>query len=88
MGNKFDELYQKVKQEMNESKADDGDGKVESKEELKGMAMEIGKEIFGDDLDEKKIDAIVDEIISQNTDENNKVDWETAAGSVQSALTS
>jgi 6-phosphogluconate dehydrogenase len=60
--------------------SDDGDGKIESKEELKSYAMEIAKEIF-DDVDEKKIDSIVDNAIKKSDG-----DWEKASGIVKSSL--
>lgn len=62
---------------------------VENKEDLKNMAREIAKEAFGEEnVDEDKIDGIVDEAISDSTDEEGNVDWENAAGIVVGAYQS
>jgi len=65
------------------AEADDGDGKVESKEELKTYAMTLAKKAFGDDVDEGKIDDMVDNAI-----EKSEGDWEKAAGIITGSFNS
>ena len=59
------------------TESDDGDGKIESKEELKSYAMTLAKKAFGDDVDASKVNGIVDKAIKDS-----KGNWETAAGMV------
>ena len=53
------------------------EGKVSSKEDLMGYAMTLAKNAFGDEVDEDKVESIVDNAI-----EKSEGDWEEAAGIV------
>ena len=90
---KFEEKYNKImeiltegckKKKMNES--DDGDKKVENEKELTSYAMEMAKEVFGDETDEEKVKSIVKNAIEKATKDGN-VDWGSASGIVQTSFT-
>ena len=53
------------------------EGKVSSKEDLMGYAMTLAKNAFGDEVDESKVESIVDNAI-----EKSDGDWAEAAGIV------
>lgn len=57
--------------------SDDGDGKVESKEELLSLAMTMAKKAFGDKVDSEKVKGVVDNAIKDSSG-----DWEKASGIV------
>ena len=79
---KFEKLFE---QYMNE--ADDGDGKVESKSELKAMATKMAKAAFGDKTDMDKVNGMVDAAIKDNT-KDGETDWESAAGQIVGSFNS
>lgn len=62
---------------LDEAKVDDGDGKVESKEELLSLAMTMAKKAFGDKVDSEKVKGVVDNAIKDSGG-----DWEKASGIV------
>ena len=62
---------------LDEAKVDDGDGKVESKEELLSLAMTMAKKALGDKVDSEKVKGVVDNAIKDSNG-----DWEKASGIV------
>jgi hypothetical protein len=62
---------------LDEAKVDDGDGKVESKEELLSLAMTMAKKAFGDKVDSEKVKGVVDNAIKDSNG-----DWKKASGIV------
>ena len=67
---------------LKEAKCKLTEADITDEKSLKEYAMEMAKEIFGDKVDTKKVDAIV-----KNAIEKSDGDWGTAAGIVQSSLT-
>lgn len=55
---------------------------IASKDDLKKYAMELAKAAFGDNVDEGKVDKIVDNAIKLSKD-----DWSKAAGVIKSSFT-
>jgi hypothetical protein len=59
---------------------------VTDKKSLTDYAMNLGKEAFGDDVDEKKIKDMVDNAI-ENADDDGDTDWGAAVGIIQQSIT-
>ena len=81
---KFEELQESYKTNLKSimegtyvTEADDGDGKIESKEELLSYANKLASKAFGDKVDQKKVTGVVDNAIKDSDG-----DWEKAAGIV------
>jgi SMC interacting uncharacterized protein involved in chromosome segregation len=85
---KIEECYdskKKMKECKDSKKEIMTEDKVKSKADLKEYAMAKAEAIFGNETDESKVDAIVDNAIEKSTDDG-ETDWSAAAGIVQSSF--
>jgi hypothetical protein len=68
---------------LDEQQIDEGD--ITDKKSLTEFAMKMGKEAFGDDVDEKKIKDMVDNAID-DADDDGETDWGAAVGIVSKSI--
>lgn len=68
---------------LNESKGDDGDGKIENEAEFKSSAKKILKKAHGDDYDEDEANEMIASLIKKYGKDG---DWSDAIGVVQNSL--
>ena len=74
-----------ARKEAGITEADDGDGKVENKDELMSLATSLAKNVHGD-VDKEKVSNIVDEAIEDNT-KDGTTDWKAASGFITGVYT-